>query len=149
MKGTEETSKKPRVTIDTNLVVSGILFPKGNPAQLLKAFTAGKFHLVLTVKLFDEIKEVLSRDKIKIKYNISDSKKNELLDELSVAQEMSLSLENRELPVHSRDQKDDMVLRCAIMGKCDFLLTGDEDLLSMNGLPELSNLRIIKVTEFL
>jgi predicted nucleic acid-binding protein len=42
-----------------------------------------------------------------------------------------------------------MVLRCAIMGNCDFLLTGDEDLLTMNGLAELGNLRIIKVAEFL
>ena len=145
----EESSKKLRVTIDTNLVISGIMIPGSIPAQLLKAYTEDKFNLVLTVELFNEIKEVLSRDKIKKRYNSSDNQIRELLDELAIAQEPSFSRLDKELPVHSRDTKDDKVLRCAIMGKCDYLITGDEDLLILNGRVELGNLHIVKAADFL
>jgi uncharacterized protein len=63
----EKTNKKLRVTIDTNLIISGMMIPGSTPAQLLKAFTENQFNLVLTVELFDEIEEVLSRDKFKKK----------------------------------------------------------------------------------
>jgi len=33
------------------------------------------------------------------------------------------------LPLHSRDLKDDPLLACALEGSCDYLITGDEDLL--------------------
>jgi predicted nucleic acid-binding protein len=34
-----------------------------------------------------------------------------------------------------RDPKDDMLLECCIAAKADFLVTGDQDLLSISGLP--------------
>jgi hypothetical protein len=37
------------------------------------------------------------------------------------------------LPIHSRDEKDDALLACAFGGNCDYLVTGDEDLLVLNG----------------
>jgi predicted nucleic acid-binding protein len=83
------------------------------------------------------------------RYNFSDNQIRELLDELAIAQEASFSQPDKELPVHSRDAKDDKVLRCAIMGKCDYLITGDEDLLILNGRVELGNLHIVKAADFL
>jgi predicted nucleic acid-binding protein len=71
------------------------------------------------------------------------------LDELAIAQEPSFSQLDTELPIHSRDTKDDKVLRCALMGKCDYLITGDEDLLILNGRAELGNLHIVKAADFL
>ena len=34
-----------------------------------------------------------------------------------------------------RDPKDDMLLECCIAAKADLLVTGDQDLLSISGLP--------------
>ena len=45
--------------------------------------------------------------------------------------------------------EDDMLLMCAFGGNCDYLVTGDMDLLVLQGRPELGSLRIVKATELL
>jgi hypothetical protein len=42
-----------------------------------------------------------------------------------------------------------ILLACALGGKCDYLITGDEDLLVLNGKEEVGKLQIIKVGAFL
>ena len=52
------------------------------------------------------------------------------------------------LPVQVRDPKDEHVLAAALSGKADYLVTGDEDLLHLDGDPKLGNLQIITAREF-
>lgn len=51
--------------------------------------------------------------------------------------------------LHSRDPKDDIFLACALAGQCDYLVTGDRDLLDLQGHPGLGQLRIVTPREFL
>jgi putative PIN family toxin of toxin-antitoxin system len=141
--------KKPRVTIDTNLVISGTISPQSIPSQLLTAFTQGEFYWVLTEDTFTEIHEVLTRDSIIKKYHIDEDYALAFLENLTVAADFVKALPLNSLPVHSRDAKDDILLACAVTGHCNFLITGDEDLLVLNGRPELGRLKIIKAAEFL
>jgi len=53
------------------------------------------------------------------------------------------------VPVSVRDPKDDIVLATALTGEADFLVTGDVDLLVLNGHPAFGDLRIVVVREFL
>lgn len=53
------------------------------------------------------------------------------------------------LPVHCRDPKDDYLLACAAAGRADFLVTGDRDLLALDGDPALGALRILAPADFL
>jgi putative PIN family toxin of toxin-antitoxin system len=53
------------------------------------------------------------------------------------------------LPVAVRDPKDEPVLATALGGRADYLVTGDQDLLVLDGTPELGTLRVIAVREFL
>jgi PIN domain len=54
-----------------------------------------------------------------------------------------------QLPLHSRDKKDDKFLACALGGNCDYLVTEDDDLLVLNGKPELGKIQIGTAYEFL
>jgi putative PIN family toxin of toxin-antitoxin system len=141
--------EKPRVTIDTNLVVSGTISPQGIPSKLLTAFTNGEFHWGLTEDTFSEIHEVLTRDSLIKEYHLDADHTLAFLENLIVAADFVKPIPHDSLPIHSRDAKDDILLACAISGDCNYLITGDEDLLILNGRPELGRLKIIKAAEFL
>ena len=138
-----------KVAIDTNLVISGTISPNSIPSQLLVSWTEGKFEWVITEEIFEEINEALSRDKLITKYDIDPTETQDLLDNLAVGAEFVSPVSLDALPIHSRDEKDDKFLACAFGGKCDYLISGDEDLLILNGEKELGKLQIIKAAEFL
>ena len=142
-------NEKARVTIDTNLVLSGIISPNSTPSHLLTAWIHGAFEWILTDAIFGEIKEVLSRKDITSKYHISESETRGFLENLEVAADFVTPLPLHALPIHCRDAKDDIFLACALGGRCDYLITGDEDLLVLNGEKALGKLQIIKVAAFL
>lgn len=55
----------------------------------------------------------------------------------------------RNLPVKVRDPKDEQVLATALGGKAEYLLTGDDDLLVLNGDSKLGRLQIVPGGVFL
>lgn len=140
---------KLRVVIDTNLVISGTISPNGIPSQLLTSWAIGDFNWILTEHTYDEIKDVLERDTIKNKYHIDEAETKVFLDNLAVCAEFIIPIPEESLSIHVRDPKDDKFLACALGGNCDYLITGDEDLLILNGKSELGKLQIVKAAEFL
>jgi putative PIN family toxin of toxin-antitoxin system len=91
----------------------------------------------------------LSREELKNKYHIEVDETQSFLNNLAVGTEFVTAMPQESLPIHSRDEKDDALLACAFGGKCGYLVTGDEDLLVLNGKKELGEIQIIKVAEFL
>src|SRR5687768_738107 len=100
--------EKPRVTIDTNLVISGTISPQSIPSQLLTAFTQGEFHWVLTEDAFAEIHEVLTRDSLIKEYHLDGDHTQAFLKNLAVAADFAKAIPLNSLPLHSRDAKDDI-----------------------------------------
>ncbi len=141
---------KPLVVIDTNLLVS-VLISKGDhiPHKLITAWRKDIFYLVITEEIIEELKRVLKREKIYKKYSISPEEIERFIAELQFSTQLVAPLRLEDLPIHSRDKKDDILLACTFAGKCDYLITGDEDLLVLNGRKELGKLKIIKAAEFL
>lgn len=58
--GESRDDRKPRVFLDTNVLVSGMVFA-GNERKLLDAIIDGKLELVLSTDVIDEANEVLQR----------------------------------------------------------------------------------------
>ena len=50
-----------RVVLDTNVLVSALLSPEGNPAKIYKMFLTGALSLVFSADIFDEYQDVLRR----------------------------------------------------------------------------------------
>ena len=76
-----------------------------------------------------------------------DEQINRLLTRLEYIGERIIPLNS--LPLHSRDPKDDKLLALALGGNADYLITGDNDLLVLEGHSEIGNLRIITAAAFL
>jgi uncharacterized protein len=141
---------KPAVVIDTNLFISAFI-GKGNtpPHTLLTAWRAQKFSLIMSDDLIAEVAGVLRREKIYKRYHIALSEVDEFLNELRNSTEFVTPTKPEALPIHSRDRKDDIMFACALAGECDYLITGDNDLLTLSGDQALGKLQIITAEEYL
>ena len=93
--------------------------------------------------------EVFARDYIYQKYKLDKAEIQRLLDGIKLNAQFAIEVKIEDLPLHSRDSKDDKVIGCALGGDADYLVTGDEDLLVLAGNPVLKSLSILTVKEFL
>jgi len=139
--------EKPRVVLDTNLFVSALISPGSTLHRLLLLWRQGKIILLTSADLIGEVDRVLHRRSIKETYQLTDEQIQRLLTRLEHSSERITPLQD--LPLHSRDPKDDKLLALALGGNADYLITGENDLLVLDGHSELRNLRIITAAAFL
>ena len=116
---------RPRVLIDTNVWISAFIKPHGPPAQSLDAVRSDRFVPVVSQQLFQEIREVLYRPRIRRRRRVSD-------DDLAT---LLVLLEDRAVEAFPsgelhlcRDPADDFLLETAILGKARFAVSRDDDL---------------------
>lgn len=133
-------SLKTRYILDTNVVVSGLLFDKSKPAIALQ-YTFQHGELLLSLELLEEIAEVLSREKFK-RY-ITNDEREEFLETLL---ERANLIEVVDTVEECRDPKDNHILELALSGEASIIVTGDKDLLIMN---PFRNIKIMSVEQFL
>jgi len=135
-----------RIVLDTNLFVSALIREGGVPYQVITAWRESRFQLVTTAELNAEIAGVLARNWLTERYSIDAERRAGILRDLDALDPVEPLTP---LPMHSRDALDDKVLAAALGGDADFLVTGDNDLLSLDGDPRLGTLRIVTPAEFL
>ena len=117
---------RQRIVVDTNALVSRLLLPASVPARALqKAVTEAQ--LLVSEATLAELAEVLSREKFDPYVTIAD--RQQFLRLLGRIAEL--------VPiVHRiracRDPRDDKFLELAVNGEADLIVTGDEDLLSLD-----------------
>ncbi len=133
--------------VDTNLLVSGTVSKRGNPAALLDAWRRNAFLLLLSDAQRREVTEVFSRPRIVERYQIPDDELQALFSLLET-QTRRVPLQEP-LPLQVRDPKDNHILAAALGGRADYLVTGDDDLLSLAGDARLGPLEIVTVRVFL
>ncbi|MEI6232874.1 MAG: putative toxin-antitoxin system toxin component, PIN family [Planctomycetota bacterium] len=114
-----------RVVLDTNIVISALLFSRGKLSWLREAWQAGQFIPLVSKDSALEIIRVLAYPKFKL----STDAQNELIaDYLPWCETVCGSENPRKLP-ECRDEFDVPFLKLAHVGKADFLVSGDKDLL--------------------
>lgn len=117
-----------RVVLDTNVVVSGILW-SGVPREILRLWNTGRFEILASSNIFAEYQEVLAR--LSARYKIEAA--GDILDAMLIGAQF---LE----PIHIRtpfceDPDDIMFLELAIAGQADYLVSGDKHLLKVAQYP--------------
>jgi putative PIN family toxin of toxin-antitoxin system len=117
---------------DTNVLISGI-FWRGAPRQLIHLARAGQVRVVTCQALADELASVLTRpDK---SFRLSSTEATAVVND--VLTYSRLVTPTREINV-CRDNKDNMVLACAVAGQARYIVTGDPDLLTLKDFEEIS-----------
>jgi putative PIN family toxin of toxin-antitoxin system len=140
-------SQLRRIVVDINLFVSGLISPLGQPHQLITHFRQDAFLLLISEQLRAELEEVLRRERLAVRFGLTEEDRNNFL---LLVDTKSVRVNPRaRLPVSVRDPKDEIVLATALGGRADYLVTGDDDLLVLNGHPRIGTLQIVTVRSFL
>ena len=117
----------PVVVLDTNLVLSALVFAGGRLAPLRSAWQSGRVVPLVSTATASELMRVLGYPKFKL----SAADRDELLaDYLPHCRSVRLPARLPKLP-QCQDVNDQMFIELAAVGKADFLVTGDKDLLVM------------------
>ena len=116
---------KPRLVIDTNVLVSGIFFSRGNEAQILGQVLDGRSILLTSLDTLEELREVLARPKFQL------TQPEAFAIFRMVLSRCEIIVNPEKARAKCRDPDDQKFLDCAIAGKADYLVTGDLDLLVM------------------
>lgn len=133
-----------RVVLDTNVVLSALLFGGGPAARLRQAWQAGLFVPLVSSATAAELMRVLGYPKFKL----SDEDRHELLaDYLPYTAAVGVPEPPPAVPV-CRDPHDLPFLHLAVAGRAHWLVTGDADLLALVAQPKL-RVRIVALAEFL
>lgn len=127
-----------RTVLDTNVVISGLLFT-GPPHRILQLAVRHEILPVTSPVLLEELGGVL-RTKFKYPASVAET----------VATEWAALCEQikptTRLTVVSQDPADNRVLECAVDGKAETVVTGDQHLLSLG---IFRNIPILRPQEFL
>jgi len=126
-----------RVVLDTNVIISAVLFG-GRPAAVLRSFDEPAQTLLLSNHILVEIESVLRRKSRWPEQFIGKVR----ADLIRVAEwvEPAISI------AVCRDPDDDRILEAAVAGRADCIVSGDADLLSMKSFQQIP---ILTVSAFL
>ncbi|MBU2056027.1 MAG: putative toxin-antitoxin system toxin component, PIN family [Proteobacteria bacterium] len=136
----EKQSEVTRAVLDTNVLVSALLFP-GELERIVTGWKSGAFVPVFSRETFDEFRKVLAYPKFEL-----------------TAQEIVALIEDEVLPFCEvvdvneeirgvcRDPADDPFLTCAVAANADCIVSGDRDLLDLGS---FRNIPIITAAAFL
>lgn len=123
-----------KILVDTNILISALLFPRSKPAKAL-LYTAEHHDMVLCDRNLYELRGVLQR---KAPNALPDAEV--LLAELSY--ELIPAAYHAEKLI--RDAKDQPILNAAIVADVDIILTGDKDFLCL----DMEHPKCMNVTQF-
>lgn len=121
-----------QVVVDTNVIISAVLSPRGAPALLLKRlFREGQ--LVFSAATFAELKTRLWRPKFDPHFTLEE--RQEFLH--AIASSARWCEDSPEVGGWCRDPDDDKFIALALTAQATRLITGDADLLCLDPLGEL------------
>ena len=120
-------AKSVRLVLDTNTVVSGLLWAS-TPFHLMQAALHGRIDLYTSSTLLLELEDVLPRRKFAHRVIITGLTAEQLIARYAV---MAKSVTPARIAAISPDPDDDHVLACALAAQADFIVSGDAHLLNL------------------
>jgi putative PIN family toxin of toxin-antitoxin system len=130
-----------KVVLDTNVLISSLI-KSGKPRTLVFELLDREVQLILSKNILDEFIEATEDHEIKKYVNEEDI--TLFLKFLNIVGKI-IKVKSRFKAVN-QDPKDDIVLRTAYDGKADYIVSGDNHLLSLG---EFRGIKIVKVDDML
>lgn len=129
-----------RIVVDTNVLVSALLFPNSKPGLAVK-LALSKGSLLVSAETASELNEVLRRRKFDRFATIE-----QRLEFVAALVRDSILVEIHERIAACRDPKDDKFLEVAVSGRARLVVSGDMDLLSLS---PFRGIHVLSPAEFL
>ena len=127
------------IVVDTNVIVSAIIKPFSESAQILNLILSGKLKLVYDSRIIIEHEEVLKRDKFSFDSKHIDSIITQIKEEGVPIDPLPV---NENIP----DRDDIVFLEVAISSNANFIVTGNKKHFPKS---KYRNLKVVSPAEFL
>ncbi len=134
----KSVKNKPRIVLDTNIWISGFVFA-GQPGLILELFGLNELRVVISEELLSELRRVIAQRFPLFEANVK------LLIEAMRQHAVVVQLGGQTVSV-SRDPDDNKVIETALIGACQYIVTGDKDLLVLES---YKNILIVTPMTFL
>jgi len=130
-----------KVVLDTNVLISALI-RTGKPRTLITEMVKHGTQLILSRGILDEFAETVTDPKIR--QYVGEEEAIRFLRVISIIAKVA-KVKSR-FKVVKQDPSDDMILRTAYDGKADYIVSGDEHLLSLK---EFRGIKILTIKEML
>ncbi|MHB1664862.1 MAG: putative toxin-antitoxin system toxin component, PIN family [bacterium] len=133
-------AKVKRVVIDTNVILSALLF-KGKLSKIVELWEKELTIPLISKETFNELKRVLKYPK----FSLTKDEINSIIEEYILPYFEAVDITTSVKGV-CRDSEDDKFLSCAVSAKADYIISGDMDLCDLK---QYRFVKIIKPAEFI
>ncbi|MCL4835945.1 MAG: putative toxin-antitoxin system toxin component, PIN family [Caldilineaceae bacterium] len=135
-----------RVLLDANLLISFLLSsrPDQSVSRAVMAALGDQIHLIVPTEMIAEVRAACQQ-KPYLSARITAARLKQVLDTIVAVGHLPASTLPPFLP-SGRDPKDDYLLVFALVERVDYLVTGDEDLLTIGN---VDGVQIVNPIEFL
>ena len=132
-----------RVVLDTQVLLRGaVARTESLTSKIYAAWREGRFTLLLSEPIAAEVEEVLLRPEVLQKLHLNPVEARALV---TLVRRRALFV-TPETPIRqSRDPADDKFLECAVAGEADYIVSADDDLLSLT---EVQGIPVLDVPTF-
>ncbi|MBI5877427.1 MAG: putative toxin-antitoxin system toxin component, PIN family [Chloroflexi bacterium] len=118
-----------RVVLDVGIFVSAIIRADGHPSQILETWRDGRFDVLSSLPILDDLRRVLAYPRIRKHHRLTAGEIDQLV--IALGDAVRLAPDVQALQVVPGDPDDDKIIACAVAGDADYIVSGDEHLLSM------------------
>jgi hypothetical protein len=126
----KKKQKQFRAVIDTNLFISGLFAEHGYTRQIQQLWVNGAFDLVVSEKILKEINATLLKPFIRKKLRLAHNDEK-LITDLIREKASVVTTDLYETERIRTDPTDNKFLACALEGKADYIVSGDNHLLEI------------------
>lgn len=133
-----------RVILDTNVLVSALLKKSSAPHKIYQLFKEQKFTLITSPAILYEIEEVISRDYIVKRTQMTSSEREEFIKEIIDLSYVVPGL--KQVKVIKDYPDDDKFIACASEGNAHYIVSGDKHLLDLK---DYQGIKIVTPRQFL
>jgi len=129
-----------KVVLDTNIYLSGLIFPKSKPALIILLAKQKQFSIYISQFILDEI-----RRNLLVKFNCKDANIQFIIND--IIQYAKIITPSKRVKLITQKKDDNLILDCAIAAQGDFLITGDKK--HILPLKKIGRTKIVSAAEFL
>ncbi len=117
-----------RAVVDTKILIRAMIKPQGTVGPIVTRLRDGHYVLVYSEPLLRELIAILALPRIQMKYQVKTAQVEALVAIIVLRGERVIP--TRQIRI-CRDPKYNMVIEAALEGEASYVVTGDDDLLTL------------------